>query len=140
MIPPFLAVPAVPAVQLGWPNRSNGHVFESRYPTIRTRLMPTTCALCRRRIPDERIPDPQVVQRHHLRPERRDESPTVQLCRPCHKQIHALFTNAELRESYDDVDRLQSADRLAGYLSWIRGTDKLDVDVRTSNRVRGHEE
>ncbi|ERH04241.1 MAG: hypothetical protein J07HR59_01371 [Halorubrum sp. J07HR59] len=93
--------------------------------------MPTTCALCRRRIPDGRIPDPQVVQRHHLRPERRDESPTVQLCRPCHKQIHALFTNAELRESYDDIDRLQSADRLAGYLSWIRGTDKLDVDVRT---------
>jgi len=98
--------------------------------------MPTTCVLCRRVIPDERIADPQVVQEHHLRPERRAESPTVMLCRPCHDQIHAVFTNEELREEFDTVDALQSADRLRGYLDWIRRTEKLDIDVRTSNRVR----
>ncbi|GAB7090557.1 hypothetical protein JCM18237_08280 [Halorubrum luteum] len=27
----------------------------------------------------------QVVQRHHLRPEERATTPTVDLCRPCHK-------------------------------------------------------
>ncbi|MXR52276.1 hypothetical protein GRX03_11765 [Halovenus sp. WSH3] len=98
--------------------------------------MPTTCALCRRRIPDERIADPRVVQEHHLRPERRAESPTVTLCRPCHKQIHALFTNEELREGYDTVDSLRTASRLEGYLDWIRGTEKLDIDVTTSDHVR----
>jgi 5-methylcytosine-specific restriction protein A len=98
--------------------------------------MPTTCALCRRTIPDERIDDPQVVQEHHLRPEERADSPTVMLCRPCHKQIHALFTNEELREEYDTIDTLQSADRLGEYIDWIRGTEKLDIDVTTSNRVR----
>jgi len=98
--------------------------------------MPTTCALCRRVIPDERIADPQVVQEHHLRPERRAESPTAMLCRPCHDQIHAVFTNEELRKEFDTVDALQSADRLRGYLDWIRRTEKLDIDVRTSNRVR----
>ncbi|MFT4947097.1 MAG: 5-methylcytosine-specific restriction protein A [Natronomonas sp.] len=98
--------------------------------------MPTTCALCRRIVPDEQIDDPQVVQEHHLRPERRVESPTVMLCRPCHDQIHAVFTNEELREEYDTVDALQSADRLQAYLDWIRGTEKLDIEVRTSNRVR----
>jgi 5-methylcytosine-specific restriction enzyme A len=98
--------------------------------------MPTTCALCRRVISDERIADPQVVQEHHLRPENRAESPTVMLCRPCHKQVHALFTNDELRESYDTTDALRSAERLQGYVEWIRGTDKLDVQVTTSNRVR----
>jgi hypothetical protein len=98
--------------------------------------MPTTCALCRRVVPDERIDDPQVVQEHHLRPERRAESPTVMLCRPCHDQIHATFTNAELREAYDTVEALREADRLAGYLSWIRSTDKLDIAVETSDHVR----
>jgi len=97
--------------------------------------MPTTCALCRRVVPAERIDDPQAVQEHHLRPERRAESPTVTLCRPCHEQIHALFTNAELREAYDSVEALRDADRLAGYLDWIRGTDKLDIQVATSDRV-----
>ena len=98
--------------------------------------MPTTCALCRRVVPHERIDDPQVVQEHHLRPERRKESPTVMLCRPCHDQIHATFTNEELRETYHTVEALRDADRLAGYLSWIRSTGKLDIRVRTSDHVR----
>lgn len=98
--------------------------------------MPTTCALCRRVIPDEQIRDPHVSQEHHLRPEQRAESPTVMLCRPCHKQIHAVFTNEELRADYDTVDALQAAERLHGYLEWIRGTEKLDIQVTTSQRVR----
>jgi hypothetical protein len=89
--------------------------------------MPTTCELCGRVVPDERIDDPRVVQEHHLRPEERATSPTVMLCRPCHDQIHATFTNAELRESYDTIDALREADRLSDYLEWIRGTDKLDI-------------
>lgn len=98
--------------------------------------MPVTCALCRRRVPVEAIDDPGAVQEHHLRPEERATSPTVELCRPCHDQVHALFTNEELRESFDTVAALREADRLAGYLEWIRGTDKLRVETRTSNEVR----
>lgn len=98
--------------------------------------MPTTCALCRRVIPDERIADPQVVQEHHLRPEERATSPTVMLCRPCHKQIRAVFTNEELRADYDTIESLRRAAQLEEYLSWIRGTEKLDIQVTTSNRVR----
>lgn len=98
--------------------------------------MPTACALCRRVIPDEQIVDPQVVQEHHLRPEERATSPTVMLCRPCHKQIHALFTNEELREDYDTIEALRGAGLLQDYIDWIRKTEKLDIDVTTSNRVR----
>lgn len=96
----------------------------------------STCALCRRRFPDEAIADPQAFQDHHLRPERRRTSETVRLCRPCHDQIHALFTNEQLREEYDTTAALRGADRLQGYLDWIRTTAKLSIDVTTSNRVR----
>lgn len=98
--------------------------------------MATTCSLCRRVIPHEEIADPQVVQEHHLRPEERATSPTVLLCRPCHEQLHAVFTNAELRADYDTIEALRAADRLEAYLEWIRGTDKLDINVTTSDRVR----
>lgn len=98
--------------------------------------MVTTCALCHRVVPDERIDDPQVVQEHHLRPEERATSPTVMLCRPCHDQVHAVFTNAELREEYDTITALRSADRLQEYINWIQQTDKLNIDVTTSNHVR----
>lgn len=98
--------------------------------------MPTTCALCRRVVPDEEIDDPQVVQEHHLRPEERATSPTVMVCRPCHEQLHAVFTNDELRADYDTIESLRAAERLEEYLAWIRGTDKLDIQVTTSNRIR----
>lgn len=98
--------------------------------------MATTCALCRRVVPDERIDDPQVVQEHHLRPEERATSPTVLLCRPCHDQIHAQFANTELRDTYDSIESLRSADRLTGYIDWIQGTDKLSINVTTSNHIR----
>lgn len=98
--------------------------------------MSTTCALCRRVIPDGAIADPQAIQEHHLRPEERATSPTVMVCRPCHDQIHAVFTNAELRTDYDTIEALRSADRLDGYLEWIRGTDKLRTNVDTSDAVR----
>lgn len=98
--------------------------------------MPTTCALCRRVVPDEAIDDTQAIQEHHLRPEERATSPTVMLCRPCHAQIHAVFTNEELRDDYDTIETLREADRLQEYLAWIRGTDKLDIQVTTSNQVR----
>jgi hypothetical protein len=98
--------------------------------------MPTTCELCRRVVPTERLDDTNAVQRHHLRPEERETSPTATLCRPCHDQVHALFTNEELRASYDTVEALREADRLAEYLSWIRGSDKLEIQVETSDHVR----
>lgn len=93
-----------------------------------------TCELCRRRI--EGVRDPQAVQTHHLRPEERATSPTATLCRPCHDQVHALFTNEELRESFDTVEALRTANRLQEYIAWIRTTDKLRVPTRTSDRVR----
>jgi hypothetical protein len=95
------------------------------------------CELCRRRI--EGVRDPQAIQTHHLRPEERKTSPTATLCRPCHDQVHALFTNEELRESFDTVAALRDADRLQAYLGWIRTTDKLRIDTRTSDHVRGRE-
>jgi hypothetical protein len=88
------------------------------------------CAVCRRYGPD--LP----TQRHHLVPEHRRESPVVDVCPPCHDTIHATFTNQELIDDYHTVEALRTADRLQGYLRWIRKTDKTDINVETSNHVR----
>lgn len=89
-----------------------------------------TCAVCDRYGPDLQL------ERHHLIPENRRESPVVMVCSPCHDQLHALFTNDELRESYHTVEKLRSAERMEKYLSWIRGTAKRRIDVETSHHVR----
>ncbi|MED0909801.1 HNH endonuclease [Bacillus safensis] len=46
--------------------------------------------------------------------------PTAFLCIPCHKQVHALFTNQELAARLNTIDALRQDEKLASYIKWIR--------------------
>jgi 5-methylcytosine-specific restriction enzyme A len=85
------------------------------------------CELCGREI---------ETTTHHLIPKNRKESPTVQLCQPCHKQVHATFTHHELRQEYDTIEALREAERLQSFVNWISRTDKTTIRVDDSERVR----
>lgn len=73
---------------------------------------------------------------HHLIPKNRKESPTAQICQPCHKQVHATFTHHELKQEYDTIEALREADRLQSFVTWISKTDKTTIQVDESDRVR----
>ena len=45
---------------------------------------------------------------------------TVGLCRPCHKQIHVLFTEKELEREWNSLDKLRAHPELQKFLEWIR--------------------
>ena len=81
-------------------------------------------ALCERAAPG--------LTRHHLVPRTlhkractrrnfsRAESYTViLLCRPCHKQIHAVFTESELAREYASTDALAAHPKIARSVEWI---------------------
>ncbi len=42
------------------------------------------------------------------------------LCRPCHKTVHATFTEKELERDYATVEALCEAEELRGWIGWIR--------------------
>lgn len=81
-----------------------------------------------------RIPEKYITE-HHLTPKNRKESDTTELCQPCHKQIHAVFTNQELKQDYNSVEKLRNADRLESFIDWISGTEKVNIDVDESEDV-----
>jgi hypothetical protein len=83
-----------------------------------------------RKLPEKYITD------HHLTPEHRKESEVIKLCQPCHDQIHAVFTNHELRESYNSAEELREAGRIQGFINWISDTKKVDIKVKESDDVR----
>ena len=89
-----------------------------------------TCNLCRRRLPE------RYMTTHHLTPKERSKSDTIEICQPCHKQLHVLFTNHELKHDYNSAESLREADNMASFVSWIRGTDKVDIRVDESDSVR----
>ncbi|MBA2877525.1 hypothetical protein HNR63_000559 [Anoxybacillus kamchatkensis] len=70
------------------------------------------CELCER--------DDVVLTAHHLTPKEYGGTETAKLCVPCHKQIHALYTNEELASRLYTIERLQHDERIASFIRWIR--------------------
>jgi 5-methylcytosine-specific restriction enzyme A len=85
-----------------------------------------TCELCERLVPQS------LITLHHLKPRERGGTAEhrTPLCRPCHKQVHAVFTNKVLARSLDSIDRLKAAPELQPFLAWIR-KQKPDRNFRT---------
>lgn len=82
------------------------------------------CGLCAREVTDR--------TRHHLTPREVGgrHLPTVELCRTCHRQLHAMFDNRQLAD-LNTVARLRADPRVAAYLKWVRRRPGA-----TSHRVR----
>lgn len=74
------------------------------------------CELCGRDVP------PEMITRHHLTPRQKGgkAEDRVPLCRLCHKQIHAVFSNKQLAGELARIEALRAAPQLASFLAWVR--------------------
>jgi len=72
-----------------------------------------TCALCGRVVP------PAQREEHHLVPKSRGGRTTTVLHRICHRQLHALFSEAQLANEYATVDALLSNEDVARFVAWV---------------------
>ncbi len=92
---------------------------------------PVLCPLCDRSIP------PSQRDAHHLVPKSRGGVDTVWLHRICHRQIHALLSEAELERDYCFVEALRSHPEMARFLQWVRTKpDDFFERTRKSQRIR----
>ena len=84
------------------------------------------CRLCEREVPRG------MITLHHLTPRQKGGRADVRtpLCKPCHKQLHATFSNAALAQMYGTIELLRSAEPLQPFLRWIR-KQKPDRNFRT---------
>src|SRR5437660_7329165 len=84
------------------------------------------CELCRREVPRA------LIMLHHLTPRERGGKPgdRTPLCKPCHKQLHAMFGNRQLASDFSTIAALRDAPALQPFLKWIR-KQKPDRNFRT---------
>ncbi|WNS45681.1 HNH endonuclease signature motif containing protein [Paenibacillus sp. MMS20-IR301] len=91
------------------------------------------CELCGR--------SPLATTVHHLIPREKGGAmlPTALLCKACHRQIHALYTNNDLIAlGLTTLDNLRKDLRIAAYLKWItKQPPGSEPKLRKSKRVRG---
>jgi 5-methylcytosine-specific restriction enzyme A len=73
-----------------------------------------TCELCEREEVETTV--------HHLLPKEMGGTfgATANLCIPCHKQIHALYTNAEIAARLATIPELKEDAQLSRFIKWIR--------------------
>ncbi|WP_201716871.1 HNH endonuclease [Rossellomorea arthrocnemi] len=59
---------------------------------------------------------------HHLTPKEVGGTflPTAQLCIPCHKQLHSLYTNDELGARLNTIEDLRKDEKIHAFIKWIR--------------------
>ena len=74
------------------------------------------CGLCGRHVPH------CLVSLHHLLPRAvgGGAEDRVPLCRICHAQLHALFTNRTLAEEYSSLEDLRRAPEVRKFIRWVR--------------------
>ena len=72
------------------------------------------CPLCQRPIPADQRDE------HHLVPKTKGGRVTQFMHRICHRQIHALFTEAELAQHYNTVEELLTHPEMLKFVEWVR--------------------
>lgn len=89
------------------------------------------CPLCERPIP------PSQQDAHHLVPKSHGGVQTVVLHRICHRQIHALLTEAELARTYATIEALKQHPELARFIHWVSTKPEAFFEKsRKSQRLR----
>lgn len=89
------------------------------------------CELCNREV--------SKVTEHHLTPREcgGKDMDTAMLCIPCHKQIHALYTNTELAIRLNSIPRLRDDEKISKYLRFIeKQHGDSFVPIKKSKNVR----
>ncbi|MGG7178836.1 HNH endonuclease [Clostridium paraputrificum] len=89
------------------------------------------CELCDRDVPE--------ITEHHLVPKERGgkDFHTAKLCKVCHKQIHALYTNRELAARLFSISRLKDDEKIKRYLNFIRKQPAdANITIKKSKAVR----
>jgi hypothetical protein len=72
------------------------------------------CPLCNRELAEP-------IVRHHLIPPSKGgrDTPTVPMHKICQAKVHAVFTETELKNYYNTVERIQEHEDIIKFIKWV---------------------
>ncbi|MEM6700747.1 MAG: HNH endonuclease [Bacteroidota bacterium] len=73
------------------------------------------CPLCQRELGEINI------SKHHLIPKSKGGTfgETVMLHNICHQKIHSVFSEKELRDDYNTIEKLLAHEQIAKFVKWV---------------------
>ena len=99
---------------------------------------PTKCEICGCECkPTVHHLIPQQQSRHKNKYLKTDEGNYLWVCTECHSQIHALFTNYELKTLYPTKELLLAEPRFAKFVEWRKKHPDFKGSSKMSNKRKG---
>lgn len=76
---------------------------------------PEKCPICQRELGNIN------TSKHHLKPKSQGgkHTDTVMLHNICHRKIHSLFTEKELKNDYDSIEKLLANEDIQKFVKWV---------------------
>ena len=76
------------------------------------------------------------MTRHHVVPKSRGGNEIEEICKTCHRQVHALFGNKELAGALHSLEELRAHPEMIKYIAWVRkqNPDRYYRGRRARNR------
>lgn len=89
------------------------------------------CPLCKRELGN-------IWDRHHLVPRTFGGKEVVNIHRICHNKIHSVFTEKELAQYYNTIERLLESEQIVRFVKWIekKHPDYYEKTKDTNERKR----
>ena len=76
------------------------------------------CELCQREM--EKLTIHHLTPRQYSKRKKMDIGDTLNICSPCHRQIHNLFDNKTLAQQLNTIEALQNEPKMKKFLSWVK--------------------
>jgi hypothetical protein len=90
---------------------------------------PIFCALCGRKIPEKHL-----TERHHPVPVAKGGKSAEVVCIDCGDQIHQLFSNNELRDRYNTMDKLKAHSDVQKWIRWVRKQKNFGICMKKKKK------
>lgn len=80
---------------------------------------------------------PQVKCHNKYKDTKDDPANHMTLCRSCHDQVHALWSENELRDNYNTPEKLLAAPEFAKFIAWKKKHPEFTGHAKMSNKRKG---
>ncbi len=79
------------------------------------------CKLCEREM--EQLTLHHLMPRQATKRKKAEPGPTIAICLACHRQIHNLFSNKDLADNFNLVEKLRNHPDMQRFLTWVSKQD-----------------
>ena len=94
-----------------------------------------SCPICNRQLPEKGVSHHHLIPREIKLSKRRSKEvnrrETISIHPVCHKKIHSQFTNRELANKYNTVEKIINQPSIKKFVEWV---SKKPIDFDTVSR------